>query len=216
MSSVNKVILVGNLGTNPETRDFPNGNQVCILSVATSNTWTDKNGDSRQKTEWHQVAIFEKSLIRLANQQLVTGSKVYVEGQLRTNKYTDRQGIVRYSTQIVLRGFKGVLIPTAGQESRKLAARDSPHKATAKPVDQFDSHRARPNERSDESTDEYLDYVREFDEFDESIEEAELEEIEHDIQLLAKMQRENPIALSDHYYQGTKFDVDADRESDLD
>ncbi len=121
MSCVNKVILIGNLGRDPEIRDFANGNQFCTLSVATTVSWIEENGDRIEKTEWHRVAIYNQSLIDIARQQLVKGSKVYVEGQLQTNKYTDRNGIVRYSTQVVLGNYKGVLVPT---KDSKLENRD--------------------------------------------------------------------------------------------
>ena len=111
MSFINKAILVGNLGRDPEIRDFPNGNQVCILSVATSNNWVDQYGDRIEKTEWHQVAIYKKSFINIARQQLARGSKVYVEGQLRTNKYRNRHGVIQNSTQVVVGYFNGVVIP---------------------------------------------------------------------------------------------------------
>ena len=106
--SVNKVILIGNLGTDPEVRSFQNGGQVCNLSVATSETWRDKQtGERREKTEWHRVAIFNEALVRLAQQYLRKGSKVYLEGQLETRKWQDQSGQDRYTTEVVLRPFKG-------------------------------------------------------------------------------------------------------------
>jgi len=104
--SVNKVILVGNLGADPEVRQFQNGGQVCNLRVATSETWKDKNtGERREKTEWHQVAIFNEGLVRIAQQYLRKGSKVYLEGKLQTRKWQDQNGNDRYSTEVVLQGF---------------------------------------------------------------------------------------------------------------
>lgn len=117
MSFVNKVILIGNLGRDPEFRDFPNGNQICTLNLATKVWWVEENGEREEKTEWHRVAIFRKSLIDLAREQLAKGSKVYVEGQLRTNKYTDRNGVVRYSTQVEIGYYKGALVPTKDSKS---------------------------------------------------------------------------------------------------
>ena len=108
--SVNKVILVGNLGRDPEVRQFQNGGQVCNLSVATSETWKDRNtGERKEKTEWHRVAIFSEGLVRVAQQYLRKGSKVYIEGQLETRKWQDQSGQDRYSTEVVLRGYNSNL-----------------------------------------------------------------------------------------------------------
>jgi single-strand DNA-binding protein len=106
--SVNKVIIIGNLGRDPEVRSFQNGGKVCNLSVATSETWRDRNsGERREKTEWHRVAIFNERLADLAQQYLRKGSKVYLEGQLETRKWQDQSGQDRYSTEVVLRPYKG-------------------------------------------------------------------------------------------------------------
>jgi single-strand DNA-binding protein len=108
--SVNKVILVGNLGKDPEVRRTQDGRPVVSLSVATSENWRDKNtGERREKTEWHRVVIFSEGLAKVAEQYLKKGSKVYLEGQLQTRKYTDAQGIEKYSTEIVLQGFNSAL-----------------------------------------------------------------------------------------------------------
>jgi single-strand DNA-binding protein len=108
--SVNKVILIGNLGRDPEVRTFQNGGKVCNLRIATSETWKDKNtGERREKTEWHSVAIFQEGLVRIAEQYLKKGSKVYIEGQLQTRKWQDQSGADRYSTEVVLQGFGGTL-----------------------------------------------------------------------------------------------------------
>ena len=109
--SVNKVILVGNLGADPEVRQFQNGGQVCNLRVATSETWKDKNtGERREKTEWHQVAIFSEGLVRVAQSYLKKGSKIYLEGKLQTRKWQDQNGQDRYSTEVVLQGFDATLV----------------------------------------------------------------------------------------------------------
>ncbi|MGV6800538.1 MAG: single-stranded DNA-binding protein [bacterium] len=109
--SVNKVILIGNLGADPEVRQFPNGGSVCSLSVATSENWKDKNtGERREKTEWHRVSIFSEGLVRVASQYLKKGSKVYLEGQLETRKWQDKNGEDRYTTEVVLRGFNSSLV----------------------------------------------------------------------------------------------------------
>ncbi|MBY4891687.1 single-stranded DNA-binding protein [Rhodobacteraceae bacterium N5(2021)] len=108
--SVNKVILVGNLGRDPEVRSFQNGGKVCNLRIATSENWKDRNtGEKRERTEWHSVAIFNENLARLAEQYLRKGSKVYIEGKLETRKWQDQSGQDRYSTEVVLRPYAGEL-----------------------------------------------------------------------------------------------------------
>ncbi len=108
--SVNKVILVGNLGRDPEVRRLPSGDAVVSFSVATSESWKDKNsGERKDKTEWHNVAIFNENLGRIAEQYLKKGSKVYLEGQLQTREYTDKEGQQRKTTEVVLQRFRGEL-----------------------------------------------------------------------------------------------------------
>lgn len=108
--SVNKVILVGNLGADPEIRNMQNGNPVCNLRIATSESWRDKSsGERRERTEWHRVVIFNEGLCRIAEQYLKKGAKVYIEGQIQTRKWQDQQGQDRYSTEIVLQGFNSTL-----------------------------------------------------------------------------------------------------------
>lgn len=108
--SVNKVILVGNLGRDPESRTFQNGGKVVNLHIATSENWKDRNtGERKEKTEWHSVAIFNEGLANVAERYLRKGSKVYIEGQLQTRKWQDQSGNDRYSTEIVLQGFNSVL-----------------------------------------------------------------------------------------------------------
>ncbi|QBX34752.1 single-stranded DNA-binding protein [Paracoccus liaowanqingii] len=108
--SVNKVIIVGNLGQDPEVRSFQNGGKVVNLRIATSETWKDKNsGERQERTQWHTVAIFSEPLARIAEQYLRKGSKVYVEGQLETRKWQDQSGADRYSTEVVLRPYRGEL-----------------------------------------------------------------------------------------------------------
>lgn len=115
--SVNKVILIGNLGRDPEVRSFQNGGKVCNLRIATSETWKDRNtGERREKTEWHSVAIFQEGLVRIAEQYLRKGSKVYIEGQLQTRKWQDQSGQDRYSTEVVLQGFGGTLTMLDGRD----------------------------------------------------------------------------------------------------
>ncbi|TLP49094.1 MULTISPECIES: single-stranded DNA-binding protein [Cohaesibacter] len=108
--SVNKVILVGNLGNDPDIRRTQDGRPIANLSVATSESWKDRNtGERREKTEWHRVVIFNEGLCRIAEQYLRKGSKVYLEGQLQTRKWQDQNGQDRYSTEVVLQGFNGNL-----------------------------------------------------------------------------------------------------------
>ena len=108
--SVNKVILVGNLGRDPETRTFQNGGKVVNLRIATSDSWKDRNtGERKERTEWHSVAIFNEGLANVAERYLRKGSKVYIEGQLQTRKWQDQNGQDRYSTEVVLQGFNSVL-----------------------------------------------------------------------------------------------------------
>jgi len=114
--SVNKVILIGNLGADPEVRTFQNGGKVCNLRIATSENWKDKNtGERREKTEWHTVAIFSEGLVRVCEQYLRKGSKVYIEGALQTRKWQDQSGNDRYSTEVVLQGFGGTLVMLDGR-----------------------------------------------------------------------------------------------------
>lgn len=122
MGSVNKVILVGNLGRDPESRSFANGGKVVNLNLATSESWKDKNsGERKERTEWHTVAIFNDALCGVAEKYLRKGSKVYVEGQLQTRKWQDQSGNDRYSTEVVLQGFNAVLVlldkPTGERQS---------------------------------------------------------------------------------------------------
>ena len=109
MAGVNKVILVGNLGADPESRSFSNGGEVVNLRIATSENWKDRDGNRQEKTEWHSVAIFNENLGRVAKNYLRKGSKVYIEGQLQTRKWQDQSGNDRYSTEIVLQKFRGEL-----------------------------------------------------------------------------------------------------------
>ena len=110
MAGVNKVILVGNLGADPEGRSLNNGGEVVNLRVATSESWKDKDGNRQERTEWHQVVIFNENLGKVAKSYLKKGSKVYLEGQIQTRKWTDKDNNDRYSTEIVLQRFRGELV----------------------------------------------------------------------------------------------------------
>jgi len=114
--SVNKVVLVGNLGRDPEVRRLASGDPVVNLSVATSESWRDKaTGERKERTEWHRVVIFNENLAKVAEQYLHKGSKVYLEGQLQTRKYTDKDGAEKYTTEVVLQRFRGELVMLDGR-----------------------------------------------------------------------------------------------------
>src|SRR5713226_2140865 len=116
--SVNKVILVGNLGKDPEIRRTQDGRPIANLSVATSESWRDKaTGERKEKTEWHRVVIFNEGLCKVAEQYLKKGAKVYIEGQLQTRKWTDQSGVEKYSTEVVLQGFNSSLTMLDGRSS---------------------------------------------------------------------------------------------------
>lgn len=114
--SVNKVILIGNLGRDPEVRSFPSGGKVCNLRIATSERWRDRQtGENKEKTEWHSVAIYNEALVRIAEQYLRKGSTVYIEGQLETRKWQDQSGADRYTTEIALRPYRGEMTLLGGR-----------------------------------------------------------------------------------------------------
>ena len=114
--SVNKVILIGNLGADPEIRTFQNGGKVASLRIATSESWKDRNsGERKERTEWHSIAIYSEPLVRVAEQYLKKGSKVYVEGQLETRKWQDQSGADRYTTEVALRPFRSELTMLDGR-----------------------------------------------------------------------------------------------------
>jgi|SRR5690606_30831388 single-strand DNA-binding protein len=115
--SVNKVILIGNLGRDPEIRTMQSGGKVAQLSIATSETWRDRNtGERQERTEWHRVVIFDERLVDIVEKYLKKGHKVYVEGQLQTRKWTDNQGQERYTTEVVLQRFRGELTMLSGRD----------------------------------------------------------------------------------------------------
>jgi single-strand DNA-binding protein len=113
--SVNRVILVGNLGKDPEVRHTQDGKAIVNLSIATSESWKTKDGERKEKTEWHRVVIFNESIAKVAEQYLKKGSTVYLEGQLQTRKWTDKDGAEKYSTEIVLQNFNGTLTMLGGK-----------------------------------------------------------------------------------------------------
>ena len=133
--SVNKVILIGSLGRDPEVRSFQNGGKVCNLRVATSESWKDKQtGERKERTEWHTVTIHAEGLVGIAEQYLAKGSKVYIEGQLETRKWQDQAGNDRYSTEVVLRPYNGTLVLL----TRREGGGDSGERGAPPPAGQMD------------------------------------------------------------------------------
>ena len=123
MASVNSACLIGNLGADPEVRRMQNGNAVVNLRLATSESWKDKNtGERKEKTEWHKVVIFNEGLAKVAENYLKKGSKIYIEGKIQTKKYTDKDNIERYSTEIVLENYGGRLVMLSGGGGGEAAA----------------------------------------------------------------------------------------------
>lgn len=121
--SVNKVILVGNLGKDPEIRSFQNGGRVASFSIATSESWKDKSsGEKKEKTEWHRVSVFNEHIVGVVERYLKKGAKVYIEGQLETRKWTDKDGAEKYTTEVVLRPFRGELTMLDGANSNRSGA----------------------------------------------------------------------------------------------
>lgn len=132
--SVNKVTILGNLGRDVEVRNFQSGGKVANLRIATSETWKDRNtGERREKTEWHSVAVFNEGLVRVCEQYLRKGSKVYIEGQLQTRKWQDQNGQDRYSTEIVLQGFNATLVMLDGKGGGQSGGGDSGYGAGGQP-----------------------------------------------------------------------------------
>lgn len=124
--SVNKVILVGNLGRDPEIRAMQSGDKVCNLSVATSERWKDRNsGEMQEKTEWHRVVVFDQKLAEVAEKYLKKGAKVFLEGQLQTRKWTDQSGVEKYTTEVVLQRFRGELVMLDSRGSSEGGGYDS-------------------------------------------------------------------------------------------
>ena len=134
MAGVNKVIILGRLGKDPEVRNFNNGGKVVNLRIATSETWKDKSGERQERTEWHAIAIFNEKLGEIAERYLKKGSEVYIEGAIETRKYQDSSGADKYSTEIVLRQFRGELALIGGRASsddgERAPARETPRQAS--------------------------------------------------------------------------------------
>jgi single-strand DNA-binding protein len=151
--SVNKVIIIGNVGKDPEIRRTQDGKAIANLSVATSETWRDKNsGERKEKTEWHRVVIFNEALCKVVEQYLKKGAKVYVEGALQTRKWTDQSGVEKYSTEIVLQGFNSTLtmLDKPGGESRDEPERPISQRAAPKRPDPISSGRLPRDDMDDD------------------------------------------------------------------
>ena len=124
--TINKVIIIGNLGADPEVRKTQDGKTIANLSIATSDTWKDKNtGERKEKTEWHRVSVFNEGLCRIIEQYLKKGSKVYLEGKLQTRKWTDKEGSDKYTTEIILQNYEGKLVMLDGKSNEGSAAQQS-------------------------------------------------------------------------------------------
>ncbi|MDD4519757.1 MAG: single-stranded DNA-binding protein [Alphaproteobacteria bacterium] len=123
--SINKVILLGNLGKEPEVRNTSTGQKIATLSVATSDVWKDKSGQKQEKTEWHRVVIFNNALADFAEKYMKKGSKVYIEGALQTRKWTDQNGQDKYSTEIIIGNYRGELISLDSRSSNGMGSSDS-------------------------------------------------------------------------------------------
>jgi single-strand DNA-binding protein len=161
--SVNKVILVGNLGRDPEVRTFSNGNKVVNLRIATTETWRDKqSGERKEKTEWHSVAIFNEALCKVAEQYLRKGSTVYVEGALETRKWQDQSGADRYSTEVVVKQFKGelTLLGGRGDESNGGNEDATMQSSTARAADRAQRTMAQRSAMDDEDSIPFAPEVR--------------------------------------------------------
>lgn len=136
MSSVNKVILVGNLGRDPEVRNTQSGSKIVNLAIATSDTWNDRNtGERRDRTEWHRVSIFNERVGDVAERYLRKGRKVYIEGELRTRKWTDQQGVEKYTTEVVIAQFRGNLVLLDSQNKNN----DQPAQSTQTSTQRYQS-----------------------------------------------------------------------------
>lgn len=140
MSSVNKVILVGNLGADPEIRTTQDGRKIANFSLATSESWKDKNtGERKSKSEWHRVAVFSEGLVKIVESYVKKGSKIYVEGKLQTRKWTDNNGVEKYSTEVVLQGFNATITLLDSKGDNAAQQQHSEAKGNAYQSDSFNA-----------------------------------------------------------------------------
>ncbi len=157
--SVNKVILVGNLGRDPEVRYTQDNRKIVHLSIATSERWKDRqSGDSRERTEWHRVVIFNENLADVAERFLSKGRSVYLEGQLQTRKWQDQQGQDRYTTEVVLQRFRGELVLLGGRDDMGGSADDFGPQEDFERIGGRDGDRARPRSRSQDDLDDDIPF----------------------------------------------------------
>ena len=158
--SVNKVILLGNLGQDPDIRSMQNGKKVCTFSIATSDSWKDKEtGEKKEKTEWHRVVVFNEGLIGVVENYIKKGTKVYVEGSLQTRKWADDKGMEKYTTEIVIQGYGGRIdIVSAKGNNQELSQNQDISENNADPIKEIDS-----NENKEKSVDDKSDNLNEED-----------------------------------------------------
>ncbi|MGL5290828.1 MAG: single-stranded DNA-binding protein [Vibrionaceae bacterium] len=160
---INKVILVGNLGDNPEVRYLPNGNAVANITIATSESWRDKNsGEMREKTEWHRVVLFGK-LAQVAGEYLKKGSQVYIEGQLQTRKWQDQSGQDRYTTEIIVQGYSGVMQMLGGRAQNSGATPESQWSEPSAPAQAAYVPQAAPQQASQSAPAQKYTEIPDFD-----------------------------------------------------
>lgn len=138
MASLNKVMLIGHLGRDPEIRATQDGREIANMTLATSESWKDKNtGEKKEKTEWHRVVVFNQNLVTVAKNYLKKGAKVYLEGQLQTRKWTDKDGLEKYSTEVVLQNFNGTIIMLDGKKQESSAESAESNSIVAEAQKQF-------------------------------------------------------------------------------
>ena len=134
MSSVNKVTLLGNVGKDPEIRNMQSGDRVASFSVATSESWKNKNGERQEKTQWHNIVVFNQPLIKIIESYVTKGTKVYVEGQLETRKYTDSNGVDKYATEVVLKPYRGEIVLLGSKGEKPMDTENDLHAAAGASV----------------------------------------------------------------------------------
>ena len=135
MSSVNKVTLLGNVGKDPEIRNMQSGDRVATFSVATSESWKSKNGEKKEKTQWHNIVVFNQPLIKVIESYVTKGSKIYLEGQLETRKYTDNNGVDKYVTEVVLKPYRGEIVLLGSKGEKPMDTENDLHAAAGKTID---------------------------------------------------------------------------------
>lgn len=141
--SVNKVILIGNLGRDPEVRSFQSGDKVCNFSIATEESWKDKtSGERKSRTEWHKITIYNQGIVKVCEDYLKKGAKVYIEGQLETRKWTDKDGVERYTTEVAVRNFRGSMTMLSSKDSGGRGTRDDDGNQDSEPENRASQRQA--------------------------------------------------------------------------